>query len=1175
MAFLKSKSLRYLSISLISFIIILLVSLFIVIRIYIPSQIKNVLRNFANENDITITVEDVSYNPFLGVTGEKLKLGRLPESGVSNLEISNITVQPELLRSYLSGRLLINYIEINGARLSLNEDLFSIFKHGQDKDGDDIEKDDKKQYEIGEIKLNEFAVSYKGKYNFYLQKVHISKKDISRDITTGEFEGDVGDSADFRGEFEFNNVNKTTTLDAVILNTGPATYKDLFRVPRSVTASVKTDITLDDTPSFKGKITVSESNTGQTRGNIAGMTLLGSYDEGSDEIKIGKLDITGEIISLFSKGTISDLTESPSLSLNGRLGFYNLEEAAKWIIPLERAGVSGSLYAQDIILDISPSKSEVDMESHLFSDSIKLGGYRLNNLNTQSLLTVREDRIRLGIEDLESEFLGGYLSGSAGYTGGEAGNRINSVLTLEDIKLEALSEIYNIPLKGGAVRLSARIEGDFNSVSSDVSVNSGQIIYGNSESPIIMSDINTVSPVHLTLENYLNDRTTFILDGKNLSAGRTGLSGASSGHTTLQKLRVSHDEESGTVAHLEISGEDLEYKGAIKLSEFHSKLAVKDSDGLMFKGEFAGRNGVIADRKINEIHSSYDYSGNTVLLTDSRISSELTGVIGFDSIDVNIPESRSGQFVINAERGTVANQDLGISAQGIECSFRINRQQDDSLKGEITSSDIKIMGLELNDTAMGLEYFNDRMKISYLKGKIFDGTLHGTGTIRRSDSGTDFSFSTELRKISPLSSNDLFEIGKISLNAGGTLGKSNGINGNGKIAIENLGIRNNNRKTELNGNADIRLENEAIFFENALIYNKDINPVVITGEINNLFSNNRGSSFNIQEIPLSSISRIISPLLPDEIARGEFSGDLSLYIDTYNLFEKLSNWRGILHIRNAGFAGSLSKTDFRINGIDGLITFKDKTEFINRLKNIIGNELELTREIYNRYLEAFRDYGADDRRDYLRVRSVTYGFLKAENIETVFEVDKEKMNLLHLKAEMYGGHLYGTGVLRFGGNENYDVSLLLEDLSLATLTSSIPSMQNYITGIVYGLLWFSAGESYWTINGPFSFWAKDSEDEKRTIGRALLEKLGAKSRFFTRSSRRYDKGIVSGYIKDGIMTFRDFEISNSILGYQDLLIQADPRMNSISVKHLLSVIRELARRAGKGGIQIDYENTKD
>jgi hypothetical protein len=43
------------------------------------------------------------------------------------------------------------------------------------------------------------------------------------------------------------------------------------------------------------------------------------------------------------------------------------------------------------------------------------------------------------------------------------------------------------------------------------------------------------------------------------------------------------------------------------------------------------------------------------------------------------------------------------------------------------------------------------------------------------------------------------------------------------------------------------------------------------------------------------------------------------------------------------------------------------------------------------------------------------------------------------------------------------------------------------------------------------------------------------------------------------------------LGYNDLKIKADDKKNSITVKHLLAVIRELARRASKGDIEIEYQ----
>jgi hypothetical protein len=110
-----------------------------------------------------------------------------------------------------------------------------------------------------------------------------------------------------------------------------------------------------------------------------------------------------------------------------------------------------------------------------------------------------------------------------------------------------------------------------------------------------------------------------------------------------------------------------------------------------------------------------------------------------------------------------------------------------------------------------------------------------------------------------------------------------------------------------------------------------------------------------------------------------------------------------------------------------------------------------------------------------------------------------------------------------------------------------------------------------TLDGTFNFWAIDSEEPKR-IAKALLQKLGVKEKLLLRSSRKYDNAVISGYIKDGVITFRELNISNRILGIvQDLAIKVDEKRNSISVAHFLSVIRETAKRASKGELKIEYE----
>jgi hypothetical protein len=98
-----------------------------------------------------------------------------------------------------------------------------------------------------------------------------------------------------------------------------------------------------------------------------------------------------------------------------------------------------------------------------------------------------------------------------------------------------------------------------------------------------------------------------------------------------------------------------------------------------------------------------------------------------------------------------------------------------------------------------------------------------------------------------------------------------------------------------------------------------------------------------------------------------------------------------------------------------------------------------------------------------------------------------------------------------------------------------------------------------------------SAKEPRSIGKALLDQLGAKERLILGSSRSYDNGEISGYISDGVITFRKFNISNSVLGIKNLSIQADPVKNSISIAHLVSVIREIARRSQSGGPTIETQ----
>ena len=150
------------------------------------------------------------------------------------------------------------------------------------------------------------------------------------------------------------------------------------------------------------------------------------------------------------------------------------------------------------------------------------------------------------------------------------------------------------------------------------------------------------------------------------------------------------------------------------------------------------------------------------------------------------------------------------------------------------------------------------------------------------------------------------------------------------------------------------------------------------------------------------------------------------------------------------------------------------------------------------------------------------------------------------------------------------ISLIFNEISLESISEKLSPKQEYITGRLNGLLWLSGeGAQLNTIDGPFKFWSKKSSKESRKIGQALLNQLGARERLVLGSYRSYDNANISGYINDGLMTFKEFSLTNRVLGFKNLSIQADPVRNSITIEHLISVIRELSRRSETGGPTIE------
>jgi hypothetical protein len=77
-----------------------------------------------------------------------------------------------------------------------------------------------------------------------------------------------------------------------------------------------------------------------------------------------------------------------------------------------------------------------------------------------------------------------------------------------------------------------------------------------------------------------------------------------------------------------------------------------------------------------------------------------------------------------------------------------------------------------------------------------------------------------------------------------------------------------------------------------------------------------------------------------------------------------------------------------------------------------------------------------------------------------------------------------------------------------------------------------------------------------------LQKVGGISAKLYLGDRRFDRGILEAYLKDGYVIFKELELSNrNLLGMTDLSVKVAPLNNRIDLDHLLWTITEAATRA--------------
>jgi hypothetical protein len=201
----------------------------------------------------------------------------------------------------------------------------------------------------------------------------------------------------------------------------------------------------------------------------------------------------------------------------------------------------------------------------------------------------------------------------------------------------------------------------------------------------------------------------------------------------------------------------------------------------------------------------------------------------------------------------------------------------------------------------------------------------------------------------------------------------------------------------------------------------------------------------------------------------------------------------------------------------------------------------------------------------LTIGSLKYGFPLLENVNLFIKQKDNAWNIERFSANIFGGKLNGSAIMDLSKGFDCRIGFLVKGMSLKRLCDGIDPIKGFMSGKIDGIGSLKAsGVGISKLMGMADFWTYSAEGEKTMISKEFLQKVGGPSLKAYLRNRNFDKGILTLYLKDGGLIFRDLEISNrNFLGMTDLSVKVAPMSNRIGLDHLLWTIAEAGERAKK------------
>lgn len=545
---------------------------------------------------------------------------------------------------------------------------------------------------------------------------------------------------------------------------------------------------------------------------------------------------------------------------------------------------------------------------------------------------------------------------------------------------------------------------------------------------------------------------------------------------------------------------------------------------------------------IKEIQKNPSYSAeikiNRLDLSAFNLHEKLrvSGIMTSDNITI---KGKLGKTMPEIS-GSVQLRDASIKSDKADYKIqRLNSSlQIDYRKNVFTIKDLRIETEELNSTAGMIKIVMPEKKGRFL--------------IEIKDMETASKFSKIPYSISGYIKSAFFE---------GTIDSADSLHGNASVDAEKISVLAIDTKRNILKDAFLR--SEIIFKGKDLEFKADagVRDILLgfSGSVKGFLEKERSAEIKttLPDIKVTAIRDSLWDIFPDRLLYAGLDGYISsdISIDYSNSGLKVS---GELRLKNFILEGEYG--EYSAGPINGIIPISyDKA--INDQKAIKIPLFE--RSAFNNQDNLFSQETLLDGFSRITIGSLSYGFRLIDNINIWINQKGSVLNIGRFSGNIFGGRLYGSAVINMSDELDYRAGFILKGLSLRKLCEGIEPIKGYISGKVDGIVNLKgSGTGISHLIGKADFWTYSDRNEKTEISRKFLLKIAGPSLKTYLGDRRFDKGIMSLYLQDGFVIFKELEISNrNFLGITDLSVKVAPFNNRIAIDHLMWTITEAAQRA--------------